>query len=151
MLPNRLHCRFVKLDHIAVWKNVNDLPDTPHTKHRRKHSDAVTISPGTPMGGQRLRFRTHDCRRHVRGYLDNPVYSSRKVFGFRLCLSAGLGKVFVADAVVAEQFGEDESIELRPARAGNASHIAKKPDVVPLQQLEKIRKRMSAMANGIDD
>jgi len=58
--------------------------------------------------------------------------------------------MFVADTVLIQQFGQNEAIELGPPRPCHTANIADKLDVVLLQQLEKIGKRMPAMADGVD-
>ena len=102
------------------------------------------------MTGQRSRFGAHDRRPHLRRNFDDTIDTSRQVFRFRFRFAAGLGQMFVTDAVFAKQLGQYQSVELRPPRTGDAAHVAKKFNAVPPQQLEKIREWMAAVTDGID-
>ena len=129
---------------------MNDLGAFAFQK-RCEHADGVTVCPRYFVFRERRRLGAHDRGTNFRTDLDNSVDAAGKVVGFRLQFAAGLGQVFVADAVLVQQLLQYKSIELRPTRTRDASHIAYKLDVVLLQEFEEVGKCMPAVADAIDD
>lgn len=123
-LPNRWHRRLVELDRLPIRQNVNDPIHASCAKHRREHSDAMAVCTRNFVRRERLRFRAHDRGVDLRCDLDDSVDAAIEILGFWFCLSARLGQMLVADAVVAKQFSQHQSIELRPSRSSDASDVA---------------------------
>ena len=67
-----------------------------------------------------------------------------------LYLSAGLRQMLVPDTVLVQQLGQNQPVKLRPPRPRDTPHINEKFNIVFFQKSKKIRKRMPAMADGVD-
>ncbi len=58
--------------------------------------------------------------------------------------------MLVPDPIVFQQLAQNRPIKLRPPRPCKRPHIADELDFVLLEQFEKIRERMPAVADGVD-
>lgn len=99
---------------------------------------------------KRLRFGAHHHRPNFRRDLDYPVDTARQIVRLRLKLTARLRQMLVANATFPQQLPQNHPIKLRPPRPRNTPHIAKKFDLILLQQFEKISKRMTTVADGVN-
>jgi hypothetical protein len=149
VLPDRGHDGFIELDRFAVGQDVNDMFYSAGLQHWGEHADTMAVRTWLFVVGKRLRFRTHNCRTHVGGYLDDAVNSASKILGLGFGLSACFGQMLVTDSVLFEQFAQDRAVELRPARPSNASDIADEIYFVLSEKPEKIGERVPSVADRV--
>jgi len=88
--------------------------DTFRTEHWGEHANAVAVGSWYLVVGEWFGLGTHHNGSRIGCYFNDPVYSPRQIFGLRLILAAGFRNVFISDAVIIQQFRQNQPIELRP-------------------------------------
>lgn len=104
------------------------------TKRCGKQSDAVTVSDGRSTHARQngTRLRAHQTDAHLGGDLHDSIKPAREFRRRSDNLTTTLRQMFIADAVRFQIPGQNAPVELRPARAREASHVAQESDVMLL-------------------
>ena len=147
--PDGGQSALVNFERAAVGQNVYEA-SAARAKWRPKQTDAVAVGARLRVTGQRPRLRAHQRDARVRRKLHDSIKPAVQILRRRGRLPAAFGQPLVADARLAQTLGQHAPVELRPALARRAAHVAHEFNPVLSQKRNEVRPRVATVADGVD-